>query len=83
MITYEDFCFRVPCDKGEFEIAQANAKKKLTYIISRYGDENGERLADWYLEQLISEELRAERVSKIFKSVFEDRAEERMRGISA
>ena len=37
---------------------------KVAFIISRFGDANGERLEDYYLEQLIREELRAERVSK-------------------
>lgn len=48
------------CTESEFEIA----KNKLAVIISRFGDANGERLEDYYLEQLIREELRAERVSK-------------------
>ena len=52
------------CTESEFEIAKAHAKNKLAVIISRFGDANGERLEDYYLEQLIREELRAERVSK-------------------
>ena len=49
------------CTESEFEIAKAHAKNKLAVIISRFGDANGERLEDYYLEQLIREELRAER----------------------
>ena len=52
------------CTESEFEIAKAHAKNKLAVIISRFGDANGERLEDYDLEQLIREELRAERVSK-------------------
>lgn len=52
------------CTESEFKIAKAHAKNKLAVIISRFGDANGERLEDYYLEQLIREELRAERVSK-------------------
>ena len=52
------------CTESEFEIAKAHAKNKLAVIISRFGDANGERLEDYYLEQLIREELRAERASK-------------------
>ena len=68
MITYEEFCFRVPCDKGEFEIAQANAKKKLAFIISRYGDGNGARRTDKYMLELMRDELcslSAELVSEV------------------
>lgn len=57
------------CTESEFEIAKAHAKNKLAVIISRFGDANGERLEDYYLEQLIREELRAERVSS--KALFE------------
>lgn len=52
------------CTESEFEIAKAHAKNKLAVIISRFGDANCERLEDYYLEQLIKEELRAERISK-------------------
>lgn len=51
------------CSESEFEIAKVQAKTKLTVIINRFGDANGERLEDYYLEQLIREELRAKRVS--------------------
>ena len=40
------------CTESEFEIAKAHAKNKLAVIISRFGDANGERLEDYYLEQL-------------------------------
>lgn len=39
------------CTESEFEIAKAHAKNKLAVIISRFGDANGERLEDYYLEQ--------------------------------
>ena len=45
------------CTESEFEIAKAHAKNKLAVIISRFGDANGERLEDYYLEQLIREEV--------------------------
>lgn len=83
MITHEDFCCKVHCNRSEFDIAKVNAKKKLAIIIERFGDENGARLTDDYLAQLISEELRAVRVSKILFSVFEDKVEEKVRGATA
>lgn len=52
------------CSESEFEIAKVQAKTKLTVIINRFGDANGERMKDYYLMQLIKEELRAESVSK-------------------
>ena len=73
IIDYEEFVFKVPCSRNEFEIAKSNAKKKLEAIISRFGAEDGERLTERYLSQLITEELRAQRVSKIMFSVFTDK----------
>lgn len=82
MIDYEEFVFKVPCSRNEFEIAKSNAKKKLEAIISRFGAEDGERLTERYLSQLITEELRAQRVSKIMFSVFTDKIE-KVRGAIA
>lgn len=66
MVTYEQF---VPqygvCSETEFEIIRAQAKNKLANIISRFGDDDGKRLMDKYLIQLMGEELRAKRVSDI------------------
>jgi len=39
--------------KGENELRiEKLAKRKLSYIISRYGDDNGERLKPYYLEDI-------------------------------
>lgn len=63
------------CTESEFEIAKAHAKNKLAVIISRFGDANGERLKDYYLMQLIKEELRAERISKALFEIQLDKNE--------
>lgn len=71
MITYEEFVEKVgQCDESTFEIVQSQAKRKLSVIIERFGDENGARLTDDYLLQLMIEENRAQRVSEAFFSVF-------------
>jgi hypothetical protein len=63
------------CTESEFEIAKAHAKTKLAVIINRFGDANGERLKDYYLMQLIKEELRAERISKALFEIQLDKNE--------
>lgn len=66
MVTYEKFVSIVgACSQSEYEVIKKRAENKLTNIISRFGDEEGERLTDRYLLQLMSEELRAKRVSYI------------------
>lgn len=77
MITYDEYSQRAPCSTEEFETAYTNAKNKLAVIVSRFGDDNGARLTDNYFEQLIIEELRVLRLSKIMFSVFFDRVENR------
>lgn len=52
------------CSESEFEIARAQAKNKLAVIVSRFGDANGQRLQPDYFNQLVIEELRAEKISE-------------------
>ena len=71
MITFERFSRKVGgCDVATFEMIRAQAKRKLALIIERFGDENGARLTDDYLLQLMTEELRSQRVSDALFSVF-------------
>lgn len=71
MITFERFSRKVGgCDVSTFEMIRAQAKQKLAVIIDRFGDENGARLTDDYLLQLMTEELRSQRVSDALFSVF-------------
>ena len=71
MITFERFSWKVGgCDVATFEMIRAQAKRKLAVIIERFGDENGARLTDDYLLQLMTEELRSQRVSDALFSVF-------------
>lgn len=58
------------CSESEFEIAKAQAKNKLAVIVSRFGDANGQRLQDDYLNQLVIEEIRAERLSNLVVDLF-------------
>lgn len=70
MVTYDEFVSIVgACSMSEYELSKNRAKKKLANIISRFGDEGGERLTDKYLVQLMSEELRSMRISHV---LFED-----------
>lgn len=65
MVSYTDFFPEHGiCTETEFESIRAQAKNKLANIISRFGDEGGERLKDYYLIQLMTEELRARRISE-------------------
>ena len=48
---------------SEYEEAETSAKRKLARIIEREGDADGERLKPYYLVQLISEAITAERFS--------------------
>lgn len=71
MITFERFSRKVgSCDAATFEMIRAQAKRKLAVIIERFGDENGARLKDDYLMQLMMEEYRSQRVSEVLFSVF-------------
>ena len=71
MVTLEQFSEIVGgCDIATFEMIRAQAKRKLAVIIERFGDENGARLKDDYLMQLMMEEYRSQRVSEVLFSVF-------------
>ena len=71
MVTLEQFSEIVGgCDIATFEMIRAQAKRKLAVIIERFGDENGARLTDDYLMQLMMEEYRSQRVSEVLFSVF-------------
>ena len=71
MVTLEQFSEIVGgCDIATFEMIRAQAKRKLAVIIERFGDENGARLSDDYLMQLMMEEYRSQRVSEVLFSVF-------------
>ena len=71
MITFKRFSRKVgSCDVATFEMIRAQVKRKLAVIIERFGDENGARLTDDYLMQLMTEELRSQRVSDALFSVF-------------
>lgn len=71
MVTLERFSEAVGgCDIATFEMIRAQAKRKLAVIIERFGDENGARLKDDYLMQLMMEEYRSQRVSEVLFSVF-------------
>lgn len=71
MITFERFSRKVgSCDVATFEMIRAQAKRKLAVIIERFGDENGARLTDDYLMQLMTEEFRSQSVSDALFSVF-------------
>lgn len=84
MITFERFSRKVGgCDVATFEMIRAQAKRKLAVIIERFGDENGARLTDDYLLQLMTEELRSLRFSKITFSVFTHSTADRERPATA
>lgn len=71
MITHNKFSRMVGgCDVPTFEMIRSQAKRKLAVIIERFGDENGARLKDDYLMQLMMEEYRSQRVSEVLFSVF-------------
>lgn len=53
----------VSLSDSEYEEAETSAKRKLARIIEREGDADGERLKPYYLVQLISEAITAERFS--------------------
>ena len=71
MVTHKQFSKIVGgCDIATFEMIRAQAKRKLAVIIERFGDENGARLKDDYLMQLMMEEYRSQHVSEVLFSVF-------------
>ena len=47
--------------ESEYEAALEPAQQKLDRIIEMEGDDNGERLEDYYLAQLIAEQIRQQR----------------------
>lgn len=51
-------------DEYEAELAEHKAIDKLNYIINRFGDANGERTQDYYLAQLIAEQIKQSRFSE-------------------
>ena len=54
MVTLEQFSEIVGgCDIATFEMIRAQAKRKLAVIIERFGDENGARLKDDYLIEIM------------------------------
>lgn len=71
-MTYLEFISRNGhiCSESEFEIARAQAKNKLAVIVNRFGDANGLRLKSDYLNQLVLEEIRAERYSSTMFDLF-------------
>ena len=54
--------------------AQERADRKLQYIISRYGDANGERRKPYYREQLIQAALSWEVFSLAFMELCKENA---------
>ena len=84
MITHNKFSRMVGgCDVPTFEMIRAQAKRKLAVIIERFGDDNGARLTDDYLLQLMTEELRSQRVSDALFSVFTHSTMDRERPATA
>lgn len=84
MITFERFSRKIGgCDVATFEMIRAQAKRKLAVIIELFGDENGARLTDDYLLQLMTEELRSQIMSEVLFSVFTHSKVERERPATA
>lgn len=57
--------------REEFSAAAARAKRKLAFIIERFGDANGERREQYYLAQLISEAVRENRLSEYTMALYD------------
>ena len=57
----------------EFATACERAARKLEFIVSRYGDANGERRKPQYLAQLIAEAIGAERLRDHLASLYEEK----------
>lgn len=53
----------------QFLRSEARARKKLSSIISQYGDANGLRLTPWYFEELVYEEAIIEKLMEITNEV--------------
>lgn len=53
-------CLGFEISEEQFSRSADRAGKKLTSIIERFGDGNGERRKPYYLAQLISEDVRRE-----------------------
>lgn len=51
--------------ESEYEAALEPAQRKLDRIIKMEGDDNGERLKDYYLAQLIAEQIRQQRFAEL------------------
>lgn len=59
--------------EAEVEAAERAASRKLELIIVRYGDEGGERKKPEYFRQLVSEELRAQRLRNTLNARYEEK----------
>lgn len=59
--------------EAEVTAAEQAASKKLEWIIARYGDEGGERKKPEYFRQLVSEELRAQRLRNTLNARYEEK----------
>lgn len=55
----------------EYSEAVISARRKLAWIINREGDAGGERQKPYYLAQLVSEAVRASRLSEYTQRVYE------------
>ena len=51
-----------PIPQGELAEAWEAAARKLEWIVSLYGDDDGSRKEPWYLAQLIAEAVEASRL---------------------
>ena len=60
-----------PVTPEEWNKARARADRKLAWIVSLYGDDNGQRKSPHYLAQLIAEAVRAERLSRLTRLRYE------------
>ena len=59
--------------EAEVAAAERAASRKLEWIIARYGDEGGERKRPEYFRQLVSEELRAQRLRNTLIARYEEK----------
>ena len=59
--------------EAEVAAAERAASRKLEWIIARYGDEGGERKRQEYIRQLVSEELRAQRLRNTLNARYEEK----------
>lgn len=59
--------------EAEVDAAVTAATQKLASIISRFGDENGERRKPYYFKQLIKEELQIRQLQRHLLSLYEEK----------